>query len=52
MNDVAYIVGAWAVGLGAIGIYSVRTLARGRSLSRMVPEHRRRWLTSDTDAAA
>lgn len=49
MNDVAYIVGGWAVALGAIGLYGASVVARGRRLSRLVPEDRRRWMTADVD---
>jgi hypothetical protein len=52
VNDAAYIVGGWIVGCGAIAVYAVRVLVRGRSLSRLVPEHRRRWMTADTSGTS
>jgi hypothetical protein len=47
VTDVGYVVGGWAIGLGALAVYAVRTLVRGRSLGRMVPEPRRRWMHAD-----
>ena len=34
----------WAIVLGAIAVLVVRSVQRGRRLSRQVPEEQRRWM--------
>ena len=34
----------YGISLAVIGVYAQRVLARGRKLSRLVPEDRRRWI--------
>lgn len=38
-----YVAAAWVIVPGAIAVYSVVTILRGRRLSRRVPPERRRW---------
>jgi hypothetical protein len=38
-----YIAAAWIIVFGGLGGYAVRTILRGRSLSRQVPPEKRRW---------
>ncbi len=38
------IVLAWVLSLGAIAVYMVSVIRRGRRLSRQVPESSRRWM--------
>jgi hypothetical protein len=47
MTHAGYIVTAWSVSLGAVGLYSWHLLRRGRALGRSVPETQRRWMTSE-----
>lgn len=47
MTDLGYILAGWSIGLGTLGVYAYSVLVRGRSLSRRVPEERRRWMTAD-----
>jgi hypothetical protein len=42
-----YILVSWALVLLSVGGYSLRLLVRGRALSRLVPEDRRRWMTTE-----
>ncbi len=44
MNDVWFIVAAYAVTGTALAVYTARLLLKGRQLSRQVPAGRRRWL--------
>lgn len=44
MSDWGYVILAWAVTFGLLGIYAAITFARGRSLSRQVPPEDRRWM--------
>ncbi len=43
MSDWAYILLGWSVTGGAVTLYALRVVVRGRILSRAVPEDRRRW---------
>ena len=45
MSDWGYIVLGWAATGGAVTLYSLRVLLRGRRLSRTVPEGQRRWMS-------
>lgn len=45
MSDWAYIILGWSVTGGAVALYSLRVLVRGRALGRAVPEDRRRWMS-------
>jgi heme exporter protein D len=47
MSHSGYILTAWGVSSAAIVAYCVRVLQRGRSLSRLVPRERRRWMTAE-----
>lgn len=47
MTHVGYILSAWTVSLGAVGLYAWHLLRRGRALSRQVPAAQRRWMTSE-----
>jgi hypothetical protein len=49
VTDPGYLIVGWGIALGGIGLYSVRLVQRGRSLSRQVPEDRRRWMTTPDD---
>jgi hypothetical protein len=44
MSDTAYIVAAWAGTFAAVGLYAFSVIRRGRRLSRIVPQDKRRWL--------
>jgi heme exporter protein CcmD len=44
MENVGFIVAAYAATAGALGAYVAWMLKRGRRLSRQVPEGRRRWM--------
>jgi hypothetical protein len=39
-----YIIAAWAVTFGAVGVYAVAVIRRGRRLSKVVPPEQRRWM--------
>lgn len=47
MSYLEYVLAGWGVALGVLGLYAQRLVARGRRLSVMVPEHRRRWIDAD-----
>ena len=38
-----YVISAWVIVLGGLAVYAVRTILRGRALSRQVPPEKRRW---------
>ncbi|MCB0995954.1 MAG: hypothetical protein KDB21_12730 [Acidimicrobiales bacterium] len=44
MDHLGYLLAGWGISLAVIGVYAQRVLARGRKLSRLVPEDRRRWI--------
>jgi hypothetical protein len=44
MSDTAYIVAAWGGTFAAVGLYAFSVIRRGRRLSRIVPQDKRRWL--------
>jgi heme exporter protein D len=43
MTDAAYVLTGWGVAIGALGVYAVVTVARGRRLSKKVAPRERRW---------
>ncbi|MBS1836278.1 MAG: hypothetical protein JST64_01140 [Actinobacteria bacterium] len=45
MKDSAYIAAAWIGSFGAVGLYAAALIARGRRLSKVVPQDRRRWMS-------
>ena len=47
MTHVGYLVAGWSVTVAAVVAYAGWVLLRGRSLSRRVPENRRRWMMPD-----
>ncbi len=52
MTHVGYLVAGWSISVAAVVTYAGWVLMRGRSLSRRVPENRRRWMTpDDTDGS-
>lgn len=46
MTDAGYLIAGWGISLGAMAIYAVRLMVRGRRLTKQVPEDRRRWIDS------
>jgi hypothetical protein len=42
-NNWGYVIAAWVIVFGGLAGYSVRTVLRGRSLSRQVRPEKRRW---------
>jgi hypothetical protein len=38
-----YVIAAWVIVFGGLGGYSLRTIVRGRSISKQVPLEKRRW---------
>ena len=49
MNGLGYIIASWTLVFGAVAIYAVRLVQRGRTLTRRVPNERRRWMSSEGD---
>lgn len=43
MTHVGYVAAGWAIPLGAIGLYALRVVLRGRRLAEQVPPEERRW---------
>lgn len=44
MTDMwVYVIAAWVVVLGGLGLYAASVVSRGRRLSRQVPPEDRRW---------
>ena len=43
MTHTFHVVLGWAITLGVLAAYSLRTVLRGRSLAERVPPERRRW---------
>jgi hypothetical protein len=39
-----YVLAGWIVTIGVIAAYAVRTVLRGRQLSKQVPPEARRWM--------
>lgn len=46
MTHLGYLIAGWSISLGAIGLYAVALLRRGRRLSARVPVDRRRWMST------
>ncbi len=47
MDYLGYLIAGWGVVLGAIAIYALLLLRRGKALTARVPAERRRWMTTD-----
>ena len=47
MDYLGYLIAGWAVVLGAVAVYAVSLISRGKALSARVPADRRRWMTTD-----
>lgn len=47
MTHLGYLIAGWGISLGAIGLYAVSLVRRGRALTARVPVDRRRWMTAD-----
>ena len=43
MSDGGYILAGYVLTFGAVGVYALRLVLRGRSLSRRLPPEDRRW---------
>lgn len=43
MSDAGWILGAWAIVLGGIGLYALRVVTRGRSLAKQLPDEDKTW---------
>ena len=41
-----YVIGAYVVVFGVIGLYAARTISRGRKLAARLPADQRRWIGS------
>jgi hypothetical protein len=39
-----YIIAAWGITFGAVGVYAAAVIRRGRRLSKVVPPEQRRWM--------
>ena len=48
MSDSAYIAVAWVATFGAVGLYALALVRRGRRLSKVVPASDRRWMSADS----
>jgi len=46
VTHLGYLMAGWGISLVVLGGYAFRLVRRGRSLSALVPEDRRRWLES------
>ena len=46
MTHLGYLIAGWGISLVVLGGYGLRLARRGRSLSPLVPEDRRRWLAA------
>lgn len=44
MSTTGYVVTAWVVTFGAVGVYAASVIRRGRKLSKVVAADRRRWM--------
>ncbi len=47
MTHLGYLLVGWGVSLGALGLYAIRVIQRGRQAAARVPANRRRWLASE-----
>lgn len=48
MTHLGYLIAGWTIGLGAIGLYALALMRRGRALAARVPAEQRRWITSES----
>jgi len=46
MTHIGYLIAGWGISLGAIGLYAVSLIRRGKVLAARVPAENRRWITS------
>jgi hypothetical protein len=46
MTQMGWVLLGWAVVIGAITLYAVSVILRGRQLATRVPQDRRRWMNS------
>jgi hypothetical protein len=46
MQHAGFVFGAWGVVAGALAVYSVRLVLRGRALTKTVAPEHRRWMQS------
>ena len=44
-----YVIAAYALVFGVVGVYAARTIARGRKLIQRLPPGERRWMASEKD---
>jgi hypothetical protein len=49
VNGAGYIIAAWSLVSGAVAVYALRLVQRGRTMTRRVPNNRRRWMSSEGD---
>ena len=49
MNGAGYIVASWALVSLSVAAYALRLVQRGRTMTRRVPNERRRWMSSEDD---
>ena len=47
MDYLGYLIAGWAIVLGAVALYAVSLIRRGKALSARVPADRRRWISTD-----
>ena len=47
MTHLGYLVAGWSISLGALALYAIRVMSRGRQLADRVPASRRRWMTAE-----
>ena len=50
MNGAGYIIASWVLVAGSVGVYALRLVQRGRTMTRRVDPDRRRWMSSEGDA--
>lgn len=47
MSHLGYLLVGWSASLGALGLYALRVVNRGRKLTVLVPSERRRWMSTE-----
>lgn len=47
MTHLGYLIAGWGIALGAVGLYAVSLIRRGKALSARVPVERRRWISTE-----
>ena len=50
MNGAGYIIASWVLVLGSVAAYALRLVQRGRTMTRRVPNERRRWMSAEGDS--